>query len=98
MRKISRSSTLLGYEDVSVIDSLSRVSANKTTLTIEGLTTLARLDYAGRTIEVPLRAELKDNCDDSVDPSLTLLIAHAQLRDAFMQQKIEEVKASALLS
>ncbi len=98
MRKISGSSTPLGYEDVSVMDSSSRVSANETTLTIEGLTTLARLDYAGRTIEVPLQAELKDNYNDSVDPSLTLLIAHAQLRDAFVQQKIEEVKASALLS
>ena len=69
---------------MSVIDSSSKGGTNKTPLTIEGLTTLARLDYAGRTIEVYLRAELKKDYNDDVNLSLSLLIAYIQLRDAFI--------------
>jgi len=77
LRIISDSSTLPSYVSMPIIDSLLKGSTKETPLTIEGLTMLAYSNYAGRTIEVPLRAELKDDYDDGVDPSLTLLIAHA---------------------
>jgi len=76
LRTISEGSTLPSCVSVPIIDSLLKGSTKETPLTIEGLTMLARSNYAGRTIEVPLRAELKDNFNDSVDPSLTLLIAY----------------------
>jgi len=76
LRTISEGSTLPSYISMPVIDSLLKGSTKETPLTIEGLTILARSNYVGRTIEVPLRAELKDNYNNGVDPSLTLLIAH----------------------
>jgi len=76
LRIISEGSTPPSYVSVPVTDSLLKGGAKETPLTIKGLTMLARSNYVGRTIEVPLRAELKDDYNDSVDPSLTLLIAH----------------------
>jgi len=76
LRIISEGSTLPSYVSIPIIDSLLKGSTKETPLTIEGLTMLAYSNYAGRTIEVPLRAELKHNYNDSVDPSLTLLIAY----------------------
>jgi len=76
LRIISEGSTLPSYVSMPIIDSLLKGSIKETPLTIEGLTMLAYSNYAGQTIEVPLRVELKHNYNDSVDPSLTLLITY----------------------